>query len=100
MKYHRWLFAILSLALVSGCSGEQSQAKRLILEAFPKSAAVKFGDYTQFDDKNGCYQIHVKNYRGQEQELFISLNKADAAGSEWGDWKTTQNIDECHDAFN
>lgn len=34
-KVRYTLLLILSAVLIGGCSGEQSQAKRLILEAFP-----------------------------------------------------------------
>jgi hypothetical protein len=99
MKRAHWLLVIVSLALVTGCSGEKSAAKKLILEVFPKTTAILFGKFTQLDDRHGCYDIAIKNYNGQQKNIFISLKKENAADPLWSDWVATQSFDACRDAY-
>ena len=99
MKYRHWLFVIFSLAVVTGCSSDKSHAKKLILDSFQNPTAVRFGEFTLFDEQNGCYEVSVKNYNGQEKIVYISLKKDEASDQQWSNWVTTNSLDECRDAF-
>lgn len=99
MKCRHWFFVIFSLFAVVGCSSEESHAKKVILDGFKSSTAVRFVEFTQFDDRKACYEIQVRNYDGHEQTAYISLGKDKASNKEWSDWITTKSIDECRDAL-
>ncbi|MCW8983038.1 MAG: hypothetical protein OQK13_03250 [Gammaproteobacteria bacterium] len=97
MKFRFGPVLILSLIVLMGCSGDKSAAKKIILDAFPKSTAIFFGKFTSIDENHGCYQIHVKDYRGQEQEAYIALTKESATENVWSKWVFTKSLDECRE---
>jgi len=99
MKCQHWFLVIFSLLVVSGCSNEDSYARKLIVDAFDTSTAVNFVEFTRFDDKNACYEVGVRNYDGREKTVFIALRKDSASGQKWNRWATSENLEECRDAI-
>jgi len=99
MKCRHYFFVILGLVVVTGCSGDKSYAKKLILDAFQGSTAVKFGPFTRFDETRACYEVSFKNFEGHEKIAHISLRKDKADNLQWSDWTTTKSLNECRDAF-
>ncbi|NOR52189.1 MAG: hypothetical protein GQ470_06170 [Gammaproteobacteria bacterium] len=99
MKYRHWVFAIFGLFMVMGCSRDDGNAKKLIIEAFDKSAAVHFVEFTQYDDTTACYEVGVRNYDGREQTVFISLKKDNIDDQKWSRWATAENFEDCRNAI-
>ena len=98
MKIRHWVFMGISLLAVSGCSNDESYAKKLIHVSLKKNTAVQFVNFTRFNDKNACYEINIRNYDGRQQTAYISLQKETATDLEWSQWSTTNSLDECRDA--
>lgn len=99
MKCTPWFLVLFSLLVVSGCSSENGAAKKLIIEAFDRSTALQFVEFTRFDDKNGCYEVQVRNYDGRGQTVFVALQKESASGEEWNRLATAQSIEDCRSAI-
>jgi len=99
MKRLHWFLAIFSLLMFNGCSNEDSYARKLIADAFNSSAAISFREFTQFDDKNACFEVRVRNYDRREKIVFIALRKDDAAGQKWNRWATAENLEDCRVAI-
>lgn len=95
MNIRHWLFMGIGLLVLSGCSNDESYAKKLIHVSLTKKTAVQFVKFTRFDDKNACYEINIRNYDGRQQTNFIALQKAKPGDLEWSHWSTTNSIDEC-----
>ena len=99
MKLRLWIFMFFILAVVSGCSSnEESYAKKLILISLKNTTAIQFVEFTQFDDKNACYEVNIRNYDGREQIAFISLQKDKATDLEWSHWATAGSFGECRES--
>ena len=99
MKFRHLVSILFSLALVTGCSDDESYAKKLILVSIKTTTAVQFVEFTRFDDKNACYEVSIRNYDGREQTAYISLNKDNASDKEWSHWATAESLDECREAI-
>ena len=99
MQYRHWFFVILGVLVLSGCSNEDSYARKLITASFHRPAAVQFVEFTQFDDKNACYEVRIRNYDRREQTVYIALRKDDAAGQAWNRWATTESLEDCRSAI-
>ncbi|MEN8169345.1 MAG: hypothetical protein ABFS08_03895 [Pseudomonadota bacterium] len=99
MRFRHWMFMIFSLMIVTGCSSDESYAKKLILVSLKNTNAVQFVEFTRFDDKNACYEVNIRNHDGREQTAYVSLNKDNASDQEWSHWATTESLDECREAI-
>jgi outer membrane murein-binding lipoprotein Lpp len=84
--------AILGCLLLAGCGGNESEAKKAVLENLKDPDSAKFGKFSQDGESLACLTVNAKNsmggYTGDKQALLKKLD---------GKWEFITTLEISHD---